>query len=258
MIRQPRFAGRYYFPDSGRLRASIESFIEDAPSARINGQLIALLAPHGSLHEYGAIAGFAYKMLLTTPLTWDMATLLVPTAQAGDALLCDPSEAYDTLLEPMRIDHATVAAYRIAGVAIIEQTDDEPVVECHAPFIQVAIGDVPVLPLRVPMGLGVAQLDAVADRPGVIIGVANLPEAYEQAASEAISRLDTQFFIGRGSVEKPTRMTALFGSKPIQLEPSPDAAVLALALHLAKARGATDAQLLKREGRRAAFAIYRR
>ena len=250
MMRPPQYAGRYYFPDPGRLRAAVESYIEDATVPRANGRLIGIIAPHSQLSEIGIVAGCAYKPLLTTPLTSDETLMLAPTAHAGDALLCDPSVAYDTLLDPLRIDRTLLEAVQGAGLNVTDDADDEPVIECHAPFVQAALGDVRVLPLRVPGLLDVMRCAPLAQHAGLIIACANLPDGHEDAACNAIVRVEAAFFDG-AQIQK----RGLFSRRLSKPARTPDATTIALALTLAKSRGATHALLLKRAGAFAAFAL---
>lgn len=271
MTRMPRFAGRHYFADAGRLRASVESFIEDAHPVRMAGELCALIVPHGTHREFGAIAGFAYKVLLTTPSRWNNTTVLAPTTAHGSphlsVLLCDPSAAYDTPIDPVQIDRASFEALQKAGVPLRLDPDDEPAIEDQLPFIQVALGDVPILPLRAPVGFDGTTLTRFADPLGLIIAVANLPLAQTEAACDAITRLDEHFFLGAKPIGKSKRLSAWFGlgTKRVKSAPSidasadasADASIYALAIGLAKANGANTAQLLKREDQLAAFALFR-
>lgn len=256
MNRAPMFAGRYTFPDAGRLRAAVVSFIEDAAEMRADGDLVGLIVPHGPLMEMGPVAGHAYKLLLTTPLRWDVTTLLVPTMRASAQLLCDPRDAYETPIDALRIDHAVVNGLRTAGVAIIDDEDDEPVIECHAPFVLSALGDVPVLPLRVPAQVEAASLTVNAARLGLVITAANLPAGHEVPACDALVRLDAGFFAGEVQPKK-RGLAALLAGKSTPIERSADTATLALALMLAKANGARRGALLLRKGVYAACALYR-
>ena len=256
MIRPPRFAGRYYYADSGRLRASVESYIEDSNSPRLDGRIIGLIVPHAPHPECGPIAGFAYKMLLTTPLVWDSITLIA-TSNTASALACDPSDAYDLPTEPVRVDQSLLAELRDKGVPIESTTDDEPLIEMHLPFVQAALGDVAVLPLRAPAGTIASQLDGVAERLGLLIAIANLPAAFEQPACVAIERMDVAFFAGEAVPAKPRGLVGIFGSKPSRPPASPDSATLALALRAARANGATTGKVLKRGGALAASVLLR-
>jgi hypothetical protein len=256
MNRPSLFAGRYYFPDAGRLRAAVESFIEDASEMRVNGDLAGLIVPHGALMEMGPVAGHAYKMLLTTPLRWDVTTLLAPTLHPSPALQCDAREAYDTPLDPLRIDHAAAHALRAAGLPIEGADDDEPVIECHAPFVQSALGDVPALPLRVPANGAWALPKDAAARMGFVIAAANLPAGHEVAACDAIAQVNDAVFAGDAQPRK-RGLSSLLGGKSAPLEKTADNAVLAFALQWAKAAGATQGRVLLRKGAYAACALFR-
>ncbi|MCS6848234.1 MAG: AmmeMemoRadiSam system protein B [Anaerolineae bacterium] len=263
MVRLPRYAGRHYFADPGRLRASVESFVEDAAAVSVPGTLCAVVVPHGAHPEFGSVAGHAYKLLLSVPLTSELTVLLAPAAAAPDdsrAVLCDPSDAYATPLDLIGVAAAALDELDRMGVAIMRAPDEEPVIENHLPFIQVAMGDTQCLPLRVPAGadLGTPAWDAAASRFGLIIAAANLPLSHEQAACDAIERLDERFFTGEAPAARPGGLKGLFGAGSRRpAAPSADAAVLALAIRLAKAKGADRGRLLARQGRLAAFALYR-
>jgi AmmeMemoRadiSam system protein B len=159
--RAPRFAGRLYPADGGRLRAAVEAYIEDAIAPRTSGELVGLIVPHGSLAMSGPIAGYGYKLLLTTPLSWDTVTLVAPSATLGaSTLACEAATAYDLPTEPARIDRALAAAVRDGGVPIVDAADDEPVIEMQLLFVQAALGDVAVLPLRAGAGVSASGTSA--------------------------------------------------------------------------------------------------
>ncbi len=262
MVRLPRYAGRHYFADPGRLRASVESFVEDAAGVNVPGVLCAVIVPHGAHPEFGPIAGHAYKLLLSAPLTSALTVLLAPATSAPNdigAVLCDSADAYATPLDLIGIAAPALDELNRAGVAVLREPDDESVIENHLPFIQVVMGDTQCLPLRIPAGADLAApgWDSAARQFGLIIAMANLPQSREQAACGAIERLDGRFFTGEAPAVRSVGLKGLFGSgsrKPVA--PSADAAVLALAIRLAKAKGAQRGQLLARQGSLAAFALY--
>jgi hypothetical protein len=260
MVRFPRYAGRHYFADPGRLRASVESFVEDAAETAVAGTLCAIVVPHGTHREFGPIAGYGYKLLLSAPLTSDVTVLLAPSATpAGDAraVSCDPSDAYASPLDLIGVAGTAAEALSRAGIPVAREPDEEPVVENHLPFIQVVMGDPQFLPLRIPAGVDLAApgWDVVADQLGLVIAAANLPPSRDQAVCEAVERLDDRRLTGQ---VRPTGLRGLFGKgSGVPAEPSADEAVLALAIRLARAKGANRGRLLAREGHLAAFALYR-
>lgn len=263
MVRLPRYAGRYYFADPGRLRASVESFVEDAAMVSVPGTLCAVVVPHGTHPEFGPVAGHAYKLLLSVPLTSALTVLLAPAAEMPNetsAVLCDPSDAYATPLDLIGVASSALDALDRVGIAVLREPDDAAVIENHLPFIQVVMGDTQCLPLRIPAGADLAApgWDSAVKQFGLIIAVANLPQSREQAACNAIERLDGRFFVGEAPAARPGGLKGLFGAGSRRpAAPSADAAVLALAIRLAKAKGAERGRLLARQGCLAAFALYR-
>lgn len=266
MSRLPLFAGRHYFADAGRLRAFVESFIEDAGAISAIGSVCALIVPHGPLMACGAVAGFAYKLLLNMPLAGDTVTLLAPTYRApggaAPVLMCDPAQAYATPLGELRITDEAIAAISAAGLPVERVPDEEPIIESHLPFVQVAWGDGALIPLRLAANsrFDAARWQAVAGRLGPIIAIANLPPLHEQVVVAGIERLDEQLF-DPGQPASRSVWSRLFRTggtnRAASVAQSADAAVLAATIQLAKARGANRGQMLKREGSFAAFALCR-
>jgi len=249
LARPPRYAGRSYFADAGRLRASVEAFIEDAPQPALDGSLCALVVPCGAHGEIGLLAGHAYKLLLGLPAS-ALPVLLLAPASAHDgtaAILCDPSSAYATPLGQVPLDAALLAYIAQAGLPLVRQPDDKLDIEVHLPFLQVALGDEPIVPLWVSAGLDLAASvwQAIAAQVCMIIAITNLPDAH---ARDALLRLDVR------TLAQPRRW--LFAGRAIGPTPA-ERAVLALAVRLASAKGANRAALLAGDGPRAALAIYR-
>lgn len=261
MIRASHYAGRYYFADEGRLRASVESFIEDSSPTKIGGEIQALIVPRGAHAECGAIAGFAYKLLLTTPQIWDIATLFAPVglrdaSHNAHSLLCDPAQGYETPMDLVRLDHGLIESLCAQGAPMRVEPDQEFGIECQLPFVQVAMGDVPVVPLRVPEGFDAASLTPFASQLGLIIATANLPAGEEQITCDAITNLDVAQLQGSATIKRVKGLAGLFGSKARALTSSADLSTIALAVSLAYMKGASAARILKREGSKAAIVVY--
>ena len=249
-IRRLRYSNIFFYADEGRLRAIVTSAIEDATPAKISGEIHALIVPHGTHLECGPIAGYAYKLLLTTTQSWDGVTLLAPQlAEGGSNLHVDEADAYLTPLDAVQTDKALLLHLRDSGVPIEDAPDDEPILESQLPFVQTALGDVPVLPLRVPMNCD-DELVAHASALGLIIAAGNLPEGHAQTVADAIVNMDVAALRG----QKPT--TRKFFSRTKSITPTPDLRTIALALQLARARGATQAKQLFVAGQFGAFVAY--
>ncbi|NJM41376.1 MAG: AmmeMemoRadiSam system protein B, partial [Anaerolineae bacterium] len=131
----------FWYADEGRLRAIVTSAIEDATPAKISGEIRALIVPHGTHLECGPIAGYAYKLLLTTTQSWDGVTLLAPQLrEGGTTLQIDEADAYLTPLDAVQVDKALLARLRTSGVAIEGAADDEPIIESQLPLCKLRWG----------------------------------------------------------------------------------------------------------------------
>lgn len=280
--RPPLYGNLFFYADAGRLRAIVESAIEDAspPSLRghSQGRIHALIVPHGTHLEVGPIAGYAYKLLLSAPQTWDRVTLLAPLLApqvapptdarptSSDALLLDPAGAYLTPFDAAPVDRVLVDQLRARGVDLREAPDAEPIIESQLPFLQTALGEVAILPLRVPATLNndaSTRLSQHAAELGLIVAAGNLTEGEEQATMQAISRMDIGTLdsafdsardstrVGRGGLGG---LFSLANSRAKPLTPTADLRTIALALTLARAQGASQVVPLFAAGPFATFA----
>lgn len=247
IVRSALHAGAAYFGDAGRLRASVEAWTEDAPVLRLTGAVRGLIVPRGGHREIGAIAGHAYKVLYAAPQRFDVVTLIVPSDSASTELRLEPAEAYESPLDLVRIHHALARQLAGAGVSLVEATDDAADIETQLPFVQLTLGDVPVLPLRVGADARApAALVARASALGLIIVAANLPSS---EAAQVLGHIEA-LTLDRQSVMARRR---IFGMGRRWLSAwSADLAALALGIRLMRAQGATSVRVLQHAGERIA------
>ena len=251
---QPRFANIFYYADAGRLRAIVEACIEDAPTTRLSGTLRGLIVPHGTHLECGPIAGYAYKLLYVTAQHWERLTVLAPALQPSDpsALLIEPAEGYATPLDIAQIDHAALQTLRHAGLALHESDDDEPIIETQLPFLQLALGNLPILPVRVPAGYTPPPaLSTHVAHLGLIIAAANVPAPDHVFAQAALAKLDSAALRSEHAIKLP----GLLGRSKTLAHTS-DLATIALAVDLARAAGAAQAKLLFAAGDFTAWGVF--
>ena len=211
--------------------------------------------------------GYAYKLLLTTTQSWDGVTLLAPQLKAGGTgLQVDEADAYLTPLDAVQTDKALLTRLREADVLIEDAPDEEPIIESQLPFVQTALGDVPILPLRIPFpfeGEAGRGLAAQAGALGLIIAAGNLPEGNEQVVANAIVNMDVAALRGDLSPNpSPKRegrkLSGLFSRTKFlnPITPTPDLNTIALALQLARAHGATRVKQLFVAGQFGAFVAF--
>ncbi len=254
IARQPIYAGAHYFGDAGRLRASVESWIEDAHQPRVDGDLLGLIVPRGLHREVGPLAGAAYKALLTSPLHFDAVTLLAPNLRQPElALACDPADAYETPLDLAPIDRVLVDRINAGAQLITPDTDPDDVIEAQLPFLQTALGVLPVLPLRVGNAPHAGNgLLPHAGALGFIVITANLPVGQEKTALALIQ----DWTLDASQVVKPGGFLGLAARGKLSAW-SADLQALALGLKLLKAQGATGLQILDKSSGMTAIAVYR-
>ena len=193
-VRPAAVAGAFYPANPRALRAAVEEHlaagrqgIAGAPSA---GAPKAVIAPHAGYVYSGPTAGYAFAALSSGETPLRRIVLLGPAHRVWLQGLGLPGAAgFATPLGVVPVDQE--AADAVAGLPQVavhrEAHAPEHSLEVELPFLQVALGDVPVLPLVVGEASGeeVAEvLERVWDGPETAIVVSSdlshyLP--YEQA-----------------------------------------------------------------------------
>ena len=148
-VRQPAVAGLFYPADPSELRSSIETYLAGAnagPPAK------AVVAPHAGYVYSGPIAGSAYARVLQARGRVTRVVLLGPAHRTPDAgIAASSADAFATPLGQLDVD--TVARDALVDAGLVSIRDDahaeEHSLEVQLPFLQVALGDVVVLPLAV-------------------------------------------------------------------------------------------------------------
>ena len=150
-VRPPAVAGLFYPADPGELRAAVEQALAAAPAAA--GPVAkAIVAPHAGYAYSGLVAASAYARVTPARGRITRVVLLGPAHRApGAAVVASGWDAFATPLGLVRVDVERRDALVAAGSVAVD--DDahagEHSLEVQLPFLQVALGDVAVLPLAV-------------------------------------------------------------------------------------------------------------
>ena len=156
MVRLPVFAGSFYDADPSRLREQVLGFIDTAEPVSLPGQLRGLVAPHAGYVYSGPIAGTAYKALQNERGNIGRVLLLGPSHRVPfSGLALSHATQFRTPLGDLSEDQALRALVcDLPGVKVREDAhEEEHSLEVQLPFLQVALGGVPFLPVvvgRVP------------------------------------------------------------------------------------------------------------
>lgn len=149
-VRPPAVAGGFYTANAGELRAEIQRFLS-AGTAR-SDKPAAIIVPHAGYVYSGATAGKTFAALRGHRVS--RVILLGPSHRAhfaGGALPAPELTAFGTPLGRVSLDRDALAALRtheaFAGPA--RAHDGEHCLEVLLPFIQEALGEVPIVPILV-------------------------------------------------------------------------------------------------------------
>jgi len=160
-VRRAAVAGRFYPSDPTELGAVVRTFLDEAPSPSERPPK-AIIAPHAGYVYSGPIAGSAYAQLAPDRGQIERIVLLGPAHRVPVRGLAAPSvEALETPLGDVRVDRDGVdRALQLPNVFVSDRPHElEHSLEVQLPFIQVALGDVSV----VPFAVGDATAAEVAD-----------------------------------------------------------------------------------------------
>src|SRR5512144_2780453 len=111
-IRPSPIAGQWYPGDPKRLSASVDQFIQAAELPKLEGEVIAVVAPHAGHMYSGPVAGYAFAALSgSTP---DLVAVVSPMHYPYEQpLLTAAHQAYATPLGVIPVDTAAVQALNL-------------------------------------------------------------------------------------------------------------------------------------------------
>ena len=146
--RLPQVAGQFYSSTPVELRQQVRGFIEQAKTVA-DLQVMGLIAPHAGYIYSGATAGLAYRQVYGR--TYDAVILLSPSHRDpffGATIY--PGRSYQTPLGTALIDRdlAGRIVQQCPGVKFSELGHGaEHSLEVQVPFVQVALPQVPIVPM---------------------------------------------------------------------------------------------------------------
>jgi AmmeMemoRadiSam system protein B len=137
-VRRPAVAGSFYPGSNRELTAMVDKYLADAEKKELQGELVALIAPHAGYVYSGHVAAYAYKQLQGKSI--DTVVLIGPSHRypVRGAAVYD-SGAFQTPLGTVKIDEELAKELikqerRITSAP--EVHDDEHCLEVHLPFLQ--------------------------------------------------------------------------------------------------------------------------
>lgn len=198
-IRPSSIAGQWYPRDARRLGDSVDRYLESAGTLEIEGEIIAIMAPHAGHMYSGPVAGYAFAALrgLAPELVAVISPMHYPYFQA---LLTSAHTHYSTPLGNIRIDQEAVKALdehlkRSLGFGLAYiKNDPEHSLEIELPFLQRCLkSSFSLLPVmvreqsaQVARALGSALAKTLSGRQALLVASTDLSHFYDQDTAKSL------------------------------------------------------------------------
>jgi len=194
-IRPSPIAGTWYESNPKKLAAQIDSYLDKATIPELDGEVIAVIAPHAGHRYSGEVAAYAFKML--EGMNPDLVVLLSPYHNYSPyPLLVTAHEAYATPLGEIDVDHDALtelqSSFDIPITTIAK--DREHSLEIELPFLQrVLKNKFKLLPImlraqepEIALKLGAALATLLKNKNAVIVASTDLSHFYDSKAANIL------------------------------------------------------------------------
>lgn len=192
-IRPSPIAGQWYPGDPLKLSTSVDRYIQEAELQQLEGEVVAIVAPHAGHIYSGPVAGYAFASL--RGYKPEIVAVVSPMHYPYDqALITTDHDAYETPLGIVPVNAAALQALDDAlekelgcGLTRVRR-DHEHSLEIELPFLQRAIGpEFTLLPVmvrdqsrRVTRGLGKCLAGVLRGRKALLVASTDLSHFYPQ------------------------------------------------------------------------------
>jgi AmmeMemoRadiSam system protein B len=205
-VRPSPIAGTWYEGDAKVLARIMDDYLDSAQLSELDGEVIAVIAPHAGHPYSGAVAGYAFAALRTLRQAQGSPDLVVVVGPMhhpySQPLITTAHEAYSTPLGNVPIDKVALHELNKSlkselgfGLSPVSN-DPEHSLEIELPFLQRALKSkwklLPVMvraqEARVSEGLGKALAKALANKNFVLVGSTDLSHFYNQKTALTYDR----------------------------------------------------------------------
>ena len=200
-VRPSPIAGKWYEGDPKMLARIVDQYLDEAQLPELDGEVIAVMAPHAGHTYSGGVAGYAFAALRgRTP---DLVAVIAPMHHPySEPLITTAHDAYTTPLGEISVDKDALQQLDIVlkselgfGLSPV-QRDPEHSLEIELPFLQRALSSewklLPVMvrarELRVSEGLGKALAQVLHGKNFLLIASTDLSHFYNQQTALTYDR----------------------------------------------------------------------
>ncbi len=198
-IRPSPIAGRWYEGDPERLASVVDAYLAEAEIPPLEGEVVAVIAPHAGHIYSGRTAGYAFKSIFGQAR--QLVTVVSPLHSYLQArALTSAHHAYQTPLGPVWIDQPALEAldknlYQRVGWKLARVGyDQEHSLEIELPFLQRALkGDFSLLPIMLRTqeeeevrAIGFALAEVLQGRQALLVASTDLSHFYPERTANLL------------------------------------------------------------------------
>jgi len=200
-VRPSPIAGQWYEGDRKILARNVDEYLDEAQLPQLDGEVIAVIAPHAGHMYSGAVAGYAFAALRS--LRPELVAVIAPMHHPyKQPLLTTAHDAYGTPLGDVRVDKDALRELDVVlkselgfGLSPVER-DPEHSLEIELPFLQRALSSrwtlLPVMVRarepRVSEGLGKALAQVLRAKKFIMVASTDLSHFYNQQTALTFDR----------------------------------------------------------------------
>lgn len=196
-VRPSPIAGTWYEGSATALVHSVDEYLNRARLPELDGEPVAVIAPHAGHRYSGPVAGYAFATLRNR--SPELVAVISPFhSLARYPLITTAHDAYGTPLGTLEVDKAALAELALhldIPITPIRQ-DREHSLEIELPFLQRALaGDFKLLPimihaqeLQVARKLGHALAQVLKDKYALLVASTDLSHFHDQRTAERFDR----------------------------------------------------------------------
>ena len=190
-VRPSPIAGQWYEGNAKRLAQSVDDFLDAAQLPELDGEVVAVIAPHAGHIYSGGVAGYAFAALRGRQP--DLVAVIAPMHHPYyEPLITTSHDAYRTPLGDIPVDKDALNELDVVlkselgfGLSPVSH-DPEHSLEIELPFLQRALkSEWKLLPVmvraqepRVSEGLGKALATVLREKNAVIVASTDLSHFY--------------------------------------------------------------------------------
>jgi AmmeMemoRadiSam system protein B len=197
-VRPSPIAGTWYEGKAKALAESVDQYLNRAKLPLLEGEVVAVIAPHAGHRYSGPVAGYAFAAFRER--SPELVAVISPFhSLAPYPLLTTAHEAYGTPLGNIEVDRAalTELSQELQDIPITPVfTDREHSLEIELPFLQRALtSDFKLLPIMiyaqqmdVAQKLGSALAKVLKGKNALLVASTDLSHFYDQQTAERLDR----------------------------------------------------------------------